>query len=276
MKFLLILLLLAGEPINIWKGTKENVNVSLIPYTCSTPSAEKEAVIICPGGSYRWLDHYNEGKTVAKWLNENGISAFLLEYRTATNLHHHPDMIRDLQRSIQIVREEADEFGINPSRVGVMGFSAGGHLVMTSGIYYYTNFLAPLGIFPEVSLKPDFVVPVYPVVTFSQEKYVHKRSRNGLLGERRKSEQAMKDSLSLEKHIISDCPPVFLVNCKDDNVVDYHNSILLDSALTANNVKHEYFLFETGGHGFGSCDRKGNDDCRRWKDYFIEWVKNLF
>lgn len=105
---------------------------------------------------------------------------------------------------------------------------------------------------------------------------VHKRSRRGLLGDDKQNDARLKDLLSLERHVPEDCPPVFLVNCKDDPIVDYYNSVLLDSALTSKNVKHVYLLFETGGHGFGASDIKGTAECRQWKDKFLEWVKTIF
>ena len=123
--------------------------------------------------------------------------------------------------------------------------------------------------------RPNFIVPIYPVVTMTNN-CVHKRSRRGLLGDDKQNDASLKDLLSLERHVPEDCPPVFLVNCKDDPIVDYHNSILLDSALTSKNVKHVHLLFETGGHGFGASDTKGTAECRQWKDKFLEWVKTIF
>ncbi|MCD8202384.1 MAG: alpha/beta hydrolase, partial [Prevotella sp.] len=144
----------------------------------------------------------------------------------------------------------------------VMGFSAGGHLVMSSGELF------------EHENKPAFIASIYPVVTMS-EKCVHKRSRRALLGDSRKRNKVLRDSLSLERHVPSDCPPVFLVNCKDDNVVNYHNSELLDSALTAMQIPHLYIQYNTGGHGFGGSDIKGSEECRGWKDMFLNWLETL-
>ena len=180
--------------------------------------------------------------------------------------HQHPDMINDLQRAIQYVREHTSEYSIDPKRLGVMGFSAGGHLAMMAGIYK-----------PQVASRnslPDFIAAIYPVVSMSHPD-THKRSRRALLGEHRKNDQAMRDSLSIEKHVTKDCPPVFLVNCKDDPVVKYHNSELLDSALTAQGINHRYIQYRTGGHGFGASDTKGTAECRAWKEEFLKWVKGL-
>ena len=141
-----------------------------------------------------------------------------------------------------------------------MGFSAGGHLVMTGA-----------ELFPP-SERPAFVVPVYPVVTMS-EPCVHKRSRRALMGDDRKGDLTLRDSLSLERHVPTDCPPVFLINCKDDPVVDYRNSVLLDSALTAMRVPHTYIQYQTGGHGFGVSDVKGSAESRQWRQTFLKWFK---
>jgi acetyl esterase/lipase len=274
------------EVLSIWEGSSVHAKVELTPYLL--PEGEPHtAVIVCPGGSYHWLDKEVEGRQVAQWLNANGIAAFVLTYRTAgvpsfvTHYrylfrgHRHPDMIQDLQRSIQLVRERCDEFHINPEQLGVMGFSAGGHLVASAGLYAHTNFLALKGIYPSVSLRPDFVAAVYPVVTFSDKRYVHKRSRRGLLGEWKRSNRKMQDSLSLEKHAAADCPPLFLTNCVDDPIVHYRNSELLDSALTAQKAPHVYFQYQKGGHGFGATERK-EEDSNEWKTQFLHWLTNIF
>lgn len=259
-----------GEPIRIWKGTDTKArSVTLTPYM-----AGREAIIICPGGSYCWHDMKAEGSEVAQWLQANGISAFVLKYRVQGILpyithsrlivrgHQHPDMINDLQRAILYLREHATEYGINPHRLGVMGFSAGGHLAMMAG---ESN---------EPETRPDFIATIYPVVSLSHPDS-HKRSRRALLGEYRKYDKMMRDSLSLEKHVPKDCPPVFLVNCKDDPVVKYHNSELLDSALTAQGISHRYIQYRIGGHGFGASTTKGTEECRAWKDEFLKWLNSL-
>lgn len=269
---------------NIWANTSCTANVKLTPYLSNEPNSP--AIIVCPGGSYFWLDRKTEGKGVAEWLQANGISAFVLEYRVggvpAFITHYrliargnrYPDMLQDVQRSIQMLRENADDFGINPNKVGVMGFSAGGHLTALSGIYFDSDVLSLVGIEPTVSLKPDFIAPIYPVVSLTAE-CTHKRSRRGLLGEGHSISTEMKDSLSLERHVRKDMPPTFLMNCKDDPIVKYHNSELLDSAMTAKGVPHKYIQYETGGHGFGATAAKTTEEAIKWKDEFINWLNDL-
>lgn len=277
--------LVAQESVSLWKGYDVNhgKQVTLTPYLAENNESGM-AVIVCPGGSYCWLDMETEGEGVARWLQSNGISAFVLRYRAvgfgAYFWHHriifrgkrHPDMITDAQRALQWVREHAEEYHINPEKVGMMGFSAGGHLVMSTACFSDVDFLKDNGIKTEVSLKPTFVAPIYPVVTM-REPYVHKRSRRALLSEQRQHNPTMKDSLSLERHVPADCPPVFLVNCVDDPTVEYHNSMLLDSALTANHVNHRYIQYQTGGHGFGASEEKGTAESRQWKNEFLNWIK---
>lgn len=236
------------------------------------PDAET-AIIVCPGGSYSWLDYQTEGVGVAEWLQQNGISAFVLRYRVQGGFafasgirfvmrgHRHPDPINDLQAAIAQVR------AMGYKRVGVMGFSAGGHLVMSSSYLCGTN--------GYTTQRPDFIVPIYPVVTMSQAPYVHRRSRRALLGEYRKLSRTLRDSLSLELHVPATCPPVFLVNCVDDPIVHCHNSELLDSALTAQRIPHRYLQFRTGGHGFGASPDKTSAEAITWKQEFLDWVNNL-
>ena len=274
---LFFLCISASAQVKIWEGTACKANsVTLTEYL---PQGEpRAAVVVCPGGSYHWLDVDAEGTKVGQWLAGEGIAAYVLQYRVAGKFefaakyrtfvrgHRYPDMIEDLQRAIQLVRERY----IGP--VGAMGFSAGGHLVMLSAEFYGTNFLARYGIEPEVSLRPDFVAPIYPAVT-QNAPLVHKRSRLGLLGEWTVLKQEMRDSLSLEKHVKADTPPVFLLSCRDDKVVDYRNSVLLDSALTASGVPHLYTQYATGGHGFGADTAKQNEETSQWQAAFIEWLK---
>lgn len=277
-------IMLAEPKVSIWEGTKVKAkNVTIEIFLPENATHATPAVIVCPGGSYCWHDYDVEGVTVAKWLRDNGIAAFVLKYRVQGVFdflwrtryiykgHQHPQMIQDCQRALQYIRSKADEYNIDKHKVGAMGFSAGGHLVMSLGTYYNTDFLKPLGINHAESLRPDFVAPIYPVVTLS-EKVVHKRSRRALLGEYGKRKKVMRDSLSLERHVQDDCPPVFLVNCKDDPIVKYQNSMLLDSALTRKNIPHIYLQYNTGGHGFGASDTHGTEECRQWKNEFLNWL----
>ena len=276
-----------ADTIALWEGKTipHGNDVQLYAFRPEKPNGI--SVIVCPGGSYHWLDREVEGFQVGEWLSDHGITAFVLTYRTAGYAEvavpvrlffrgkRHPDMILDAQRALQYVGEHAAEYGIDVDRIGMMGFSAGGHLVMSAACFNETDFLQLAGMETNAHLRPAFVVPVYPVVTMNPP-YVHKRSRRGLLGNNRVANQSMRDSLSLEKHIPDNCPPVFLINCKDDPIVRYQNSELLDAALTQKAIPHRYIQYETGGHGFGASDEKGSPECREWRKEFLRWLESLY
>ncbi len=270
--WLLVMTFPISAQVNIWAGTNTQARVMMTPYLALGDN--NPAVVVCPGGSYFWHDTQAEGEMVGLWLQSQGISAFVLRYRTAyvpafithfrlfVRGNRYPDPLNDLQRALQYVRSRADSLGVDASRVGAMGFSAGGHLVMLAAEQL------------PLTDRPRFVVPVYPVVTMTKP-CVHKRSRRGLLGDSRTGNKALCELLSLEEHVPDDCPPVFLVNCKDDPIVHYHNAELLDSALTAHAIPHQYFQYYKGGHGFGASSTKGTPECRAWKDHFIRWFRQL-
>lgn len=273
--------------VKLWEETRNRENrVLLTPYIANDNKFDGMAVIVCPGGSYSWLDYDVEGTQVALWLNNIGISAFVLKYRVQGVFefithsraifggHKHPDMLEDLQRALQYVRDHAAKYGVNPRLLGAMGFSAGGHLVMSAACFHQTDFISRYGIDSTHSLCPDFVAPIYPVISMTHPD-THRRSRRALLGEWGKRSKKMQDSLSLEKHVPDDCPPVFIVNCMDDPIVKYHNSELLDSALTKKRIPHTYIQFKTGGHGFGASEVLGTAESRQWKIMFQNWVKQL-
>ena len=236
-----------------------------------TENPTQSGIIVCPGGSYFWLDKKTEGEQVAQWLCENGIAAFVLEYshggwgayayHIRTRGRSFPAGFRDLCNALDSVRNHANDFGIRTDRIGFMGFSAGGHLVMHAAEQLAGTSAAPL-----------FVAPIYPVVSMTHP-CTHKRSRRGLLGEFPK--RCMTDSLSLENHVPRNCPPVFLMNCDDDPVVHPHNAELLDSALTVHNIPHHYEHYRTGGHGFGVTAQKTTAEAIQWKSRFLNWLKQL-
>ena len=230
------------------------------------------AVIVCPGGSYSWLGMEDEGRAVALWLREEQIAAIVLKYPTQgwfawshgtgylLPRHRHPAPIRSLQTALEWVRTHADSLCIDSTRIGVMGFSAGGHLALSAGCYLDT--------------KPAFIAAVYPVVTMRIPGVTHKRSRRALLGEYGKWSRRMRDSLSIELHLPDDMPPVFLATCDDDLVINPRNSYVLDSILSARHLPHTFQRYQTGGHGFGVDSLKAGPEAIGWKAAFLRWLDN--
>ena len=228
------------------------------------------AVIICPGGSYRYLGMKKEGIRVAEWLQENGISAFVLRYRTGSGNNRHPAMIQDLQRAIQLVRENHDTWRIDTGKIGVMGFSAGGHLAGTAATYYRTNFMEPLGIEPTVSLRPDFAAMIYPVVSMT-DSIAHKKSRRNLLGAHFSPE--LQNRMSLELNVHNDMPPVFMIHCTKDKTVDYRNALYYHGKLAQKDVPCNFITYYEAGHGFGI--NPNSSHAPSWINSFIPWLHSI-
>jgi len=261
--------LASQQTIRIWDekaATKKMKQVRLTPFIAENNSTGI-AVIICPGGSYRYLGTKIEGSRVAEWLQKNDISSFVLHYRTGSSKNRHPVMIQDLQRAIQVVRENHATYRIDAEKVGVMGFSAGGHLAGIAAIYHQTNFMEELGIAPTVSLRPDFVAMIYPVVSMT-DSIAHKKSRRNLLGTRYTTE--MRHMMSLELNVHNDMSPVFMIHCTKDKTVDYRNALYYYEALTQQGIPCDFTLYEESGHGFGINSNSAN--APSWINRFIPWL----
>lgn len=262
------------KPIKLWKdvpGMKAQPT-KLYVYPAPKDNNTGVVVVIFPGGSYsHTMGIATEGFGVAKWLNSQGINAFVVKYRTGNRGYHHPAMIEDAQYAIHYVRQHAKEYGIDPDKLGTMGFSAGGHLVTMTGAFAKDNYIGKLGVKDNISLKPNFVVPVYPVVSM-RDGIAHERSRRNLLTRRYTPEQ--QALFSMELSIPRDMPPVFLVTAKDDPVVKYQNSVELDRSLRKSDIPHKFLLYETGGHGYG-MDETRAPEAGKWKYEFIKWLKEI-
>ena len=262
------------KTIYLWRNVKGMEKQPSVMYMHEPKENKtKTAVIVCPGGSYHHLGLYNEGYCSAKWFSENGITAFMLKYRSNESLYNHPAMLEDIQRAIQIVRENANEYGIDASKVGVIGYSAGGHLVTMAGEFGERfNELEKFGIETDVSLRPDFVMPIYPVVSM-QDDISHKWSRRSLLGKNQTQER--KDLFSMELQVPDNMPPTYIVVCKDDNVVDYNNSLRLYDALLEKNINDcELHVYEWGKHGFGMLNGPFMKEFK-WNEPLLEWIKKI-
>jgi len=240
--------------------------------TIFLPPKEKAngiAVVICPGGGYWTVAARHEGYDVAKRFNEAGIAAFVLKYRlpdTTTMTDKETGPLQDAQRAIQIVRENAEQWGIDKNRVGIMGFSAGGHLASTAGTHFKKAYINNTD---HTRLRPDFMVLVYPVISFT-DSIGHRGSRDQLIG--KKPSSAKIKEYSNELQVSKKTPPAFLVHAKDDEGVNVKNSLQFAAALTRKKIKNEVYLYEKGGHGFGMNNSTSNV---KWMDLIIEWIKNL-
>lgn len=268
----------ARERIFLWEdvpGMEVNVRDTILyPSVVKRADGKKTAaVVICPGGSYHHLGMPHEGFDSQDWFNSIGMSAFTLRYRVSYNHHHHPAMLEDIQMAIAYIREHADEYNIDPEKIGAIGYSAGGHLVTMAGAFGNTSELEKLGLHKEVSVRPNFVMLIYPVVSM-QDDIAHKRSRKSLL--HKKQTQEDKDRFSMELQIPDDMPPVFLLACRDDSVVLFENSLRLDAALTAKKIPHLFVQYEQGDHGFGMKKNSDIMKSQHWNDEkLLPWLKEI-
>lgn len=239
---------------------------SLTVYPAPADKATGAAVIICPGGGYVRLSMENEGSQVAAWLNSIGVTAYILKYRMVE--YGHPAPLRDVLRAVRLVRSQAADFSVQPDRIGVIGFSAGGHLAASAG----TLFDSPEGrtgaALDAVSARPDFLLLMYPVITL-QDPYAHAGSRRALLGESATAEQVA--AMSLESRVTPATPPTFMVHTQEDTSVPIENSLLFYRALRAAGVPTEVHLFEKGPHGFGM--RKEFGQTSAWIDRAEDWMR---
>ena len=208
-----------------------------------------------------------EGRQVAEWLNSYGIPAFVVKYRLGPK-YHHPVELDDAQRAIRYVRAHAHEFGIDSRRIGVWGFSAGGHLAATTGTHFDSGNPANADPIEREGSRPDFLILAYPVITF-EEPYVHRGSRDALLGDH--PDPSLINLLSNERRVTKDTPPAFLFHTSDDPVVPVQNSIQFYLALAAAGVPAEMHIYEHGEHGVGLG--RGEANLASWPDMLAQWLK---
>jgi len=204
-------------------------------------------IVVCPGGGYGMLADNHEGRQVANWLNSLGIAAFVLKYRLGPR-YHHPIELGDAQRALRSVRAHASDYGIAPDRIGIMGFSAGGHLASTAGTHFDSGIPASSDPTERVSSRPDFLVLGYPVISMST-RYTHRGSLQNLLGDN--PDPKLAESLSNELQVTAATPPTFLFHTTEDDAVPVENSVLFYLALRKAGVPAEMHIFEKGPHGVG-------------------------
>jgi len=245
------------------KVTDPTISVYLAP----KDKANGTAVIICPGGGYARLSIDHEGYQVAAWLNGIGITAILLKYRLPSDSIMQDKSIgplQDAQEAIRIARRNAKEWGLNPNKIGIMGFSAGGHLASTASTHFNDKVYEPKD---TTSARPDFSILIYPVITMADN--THKGSRENLLG--KTPSQDLVNSFSNELQVTKETPPAFLIHATDDNTVPAQNSINYFLALKKNGVPAELHIYEKGGHGFGLGRSNGTEST--WPEACKNWLK---
>jgi acetyl esterase/lipase len=242
------------QTISLWEhgapgalGNKDEDNPTLTIYLPVDPSASGTAVIVAPGGSYGMLASNHEGRQVANWLNALGVTAFVLKYRLGPR-YHHPIELGDAQRAIRLVRSRAGEFGFLPDRIGIIGFSAGGHLASTAGTHFDNGNPNASDPIDRIGCQPDFLILAYPVISFTAA-YTHQGSAKNLLGEN--ADANLRAELSSELHVTPQTPPTFLFSTTTDTVVPPENTVAFYLALRKAGVAAEMHVFENGPHGVG-------------------------
>ncbi len=239
----------------------------LIAYYPEQEIANGTAIIICPGGGYSFLSISHEGSLIAKQLNTQGITAFVLKYRLPSDVIMKDKAIgplQDAQQAMKVVRAQAEQFHIKADKIGIMGFSAGGHLASTLGTHYEKAWIDNP---KNTSLRPDFMVLLYPVVTMGT--FTHAGSKNNLLGDHPDSD--LVKEYSNELHVNAQTPPTFVVQANDDKTVPSENSLDFIKALKQAGVKSELHLYQAGGHGFGLHNKTTSDE---WFDRLMNWLKD--
>ncbi|MFZ4581817.1 MAG: alpha/beta hydrolase [Paludibacter sp.] len=235
------------------------INISearMLAFPAAKDSANGSAVLICPGGGYSGVSQIKEGEEFARWFNKMGVSAFVLYYRMPNG--HHEIPLKDAQTAMSIIRDRAKEWKINKNKIGILGFSAGGHLASTVGTHFKTK-----------AERPAFMLLGYPVVTMDSAT-THKGSRNNLLG--KKPTEELVKLYSNELQVTKKTPPTFIVHAKDDGAVPIANSENLKKALEAHKIPVKLVIYDKGGHGFGM--RKRGIPADNWPEELKSWMKD--
>ena len=250
-------------------GTEPEDKPKLTLYRVPAERATGAAVVVCPGGSYRTLASDHEGKQVAEWLNGLGVSAFVLQYRVGPR-YRHPAPITDAQRALRLVRHRAGEWGVDPARVGIMGFSAGGHLASTAGTRFDDGDPQAADPVDRMGSRPDLMILAYPVISFTAP-FTHSGSRQNLLGD--PPDPKLAEELSNELRVTGRTPPAFLFHTGDDAGVPVENSVAFYQALRAARVSAELHVFPKGPHGVGLAPQ--DPVLSQWPKLCAVWLRSM-
>ena len=254
------------------KGDAEGDKPTLTIYLPEKDKATGAAVVICPGGGYGNLAVDHEGHQIAQWLNSLGVAGFIVKYRHRNSGagYGHPAPLLDAQRAVRMVRSRAAEWGVDPGRIGILGFSAGGHLASTAGTHFDSGDPNAKDPIDRASCRPDFMVLVYPVISLI-EPYTHAGSRQNLLG--KAPDPNLVEYLSNERQVTPQTPPTFLIHTYEDTAVPAENSIYFYLALRRAKVPAEMHLYQKGQHGFGLGKNVG--PASSWPAQCADWMHGL-
>lgn len=269
-----------GTPIDLWASADdmpyydasiEDQGISTITPYITDQENNGSCVIICPGGGYQKVGIEAEGEEPAAALNEQGISAFILDYRVEP--YTYEAMLSDVTRAVRYVRYHAETFGIDPDKIAIMGFSAGGHL-SAMALEHYDEATQDLDRIDRVSARPDLGILCYAVLSFEDE-YTHKDSRERFLGTENLTNTELLNKYSAEKGVTADTPPCFVWHCVPDKAVPYEGSQLFANALNEAGVECELHIYEEGAHGIVLADayRERGMEVGTWFDSCMEWLR---
>jgi len=261
--------------IRLWPGTppgalgSEDKDIpTLAVYLPDRTAAPCPAVVICPGGGYARLAMEKEGFEVAQGFNALGVAGIVLKYRLPADGYRHPVPLRDAQRAIRTARGRAAEWKLDPKRIAILGFSAGGHLASTAGTHFHDTDKKAVDAIDTLNCRPDLMVLVYPVISF--KRFFHSGSKNNLLGSN--PDSAMVEYLSNETQVTPETPPAFLVHSGDDKGVPPENSIHFYLAMKKAGVSAEMHIYREGGHGFG-MKKNPSVASQTWFERLAEWLR---
>ena len=262
-------------PVPLWPagapgalGNSDNDIPTLTPYLPDGTNATGAAMVICPGGGYAHLAPH-EGNDYALWLNQHGVTCFVLKYRLGSNGYHHPAELNDAARAVRWVRAHADDFKIDTHRVGIMGSSAGGHLAATLMTHFDAGNPGADDVVERQSSRPDLGILCYAVISFGE--FAHTGSRDYLLGTNQTPELIRE--LSAELQVTPNTPTCFLWTTYEDKTVPMENTLLFASALRKNNVPFDLHIYEQGGHGMGLKDKPPFNHPHPWANDCLFWLK---
>ncbi len=242
------------------RGTNDQDIPTLTAYPADAARASGAAIVIFPGGGYGGLANH-EGKGYADWLTTNGVACFVVKYRLGSHGYRHPSMLQDAARAVRLVRSRASEWNIDPKRIGIIGSSAGGHLVSTLATHFDAGKAEDADAIERQSSRPDLAILCYPVISMGPN--THQGSKNNLLGKEPDAE--LVKNLSNETQVTKDTPPCFVWHTWEDKAVKVENSLEFAAALQRSGVPFDLHVYQKGGHGMGTANNHPwTRDCLHW------------